>query len=92
MTERRKPERDELSALAALGPFLGHGLTFAMAATFFFFVGWRLDRWLGTTPVLSIVGAFVGAGGGSYYIVRKLAPTPESPNEGDGNADPEQDL
>ncbi len=66
--------REELTALAAMGPFLGHGLTFAMAVAFFFFVGWRVDGWLGSTPIFSIVGAFVGAGGGFYHIIRRLSP------------------
>jgi F0F1-type ATP synthase assembly protein I len=70
---REEGESERLDALAAMGPFLGHGLTFAMAVGFFFFVGWRVDRWLGSTPVFAILGAFVGAGGGFYHIVRQVS-------------------
>jgi F0F1-type ATP synthase assembly protein I len=65
------PERPE--TFAAMGPFLGHGLTFAMAVGLFFFVGWRVDQWVGSTPLFTIVGAFVGAGGGFYHIVRQVS-------------------
>lgn len=72
MTERRKSEREELSAMATVAPFMGYGITLAMATGLFFFVGWRVDRWLGSTPIFSIIGALVGAGGGFYYIVRQI--------------------
>jgi F0F1-type ATP synthase assembly protein I len=72
MTERRKPEREELSVLATVAPFMGYGVTLAMATALFFFVGWRVDRWLGSTPIFSIVGALTGAAGGFYYIVRQV--------------------
>jgi F0F1-type ATP synthase assembly protein I len=60
-------------ALAAVGPFLGLGLTFAMAVAFFFYLGWQVDRRVGSTPLFAILGAFVGAAGGFYYIVRHVS-------------------
>jgi F0F1-type ATP synthase assembly protein I len=70
--------------MAAMGPFMGHGLTFAMAVGFFFFVGWRVDQWLGSTPLVSILGAFVGAGGGFYHIVRQVSrATPPADRDAD---------
>lgn len=88
MTERRKSEREELSALATAAPFLGYGMTLAMATALFFFVGWRLDRWLGSTPIFSIIGAFVGAGGGFYYIVSQLGSVTRSPGGHDAGGAP----
>lgn len=86
MTERRKSEPEELSALAAVAPFMGYGITLAMATALFFFVGWRVDRWLGSTPIFSIVGAFVGAGGGFYYIVRQIGSVSGPHERPDGDA------
>ena len=77
-------------ALAAMGPFLGHGLTFAMAVGLFFFVGWRVDGWLGSTPLFSIVGAFVGAGGGFYHIVRQVSRV-KPPADRDAGSDRDAD-
>jgi F0F1-type ATP synthase assembly protein I len=81
-------------ALAAVGPFLGLGLTFAMAVAFFFYVGWQVDRRVGSTPLFAIIGAFVGAAGGFYYIVRHVSqasvpgekPGGEADGEGQGGA------
>lgn len=38
----------------------------------FLWVGWKADHWLGITPLLTIVGAFVGAGAGFYSLYRHL--------------------
>lgn len=72
MSRRGKSDSSALESLAAVGPFLGHGLTLAMATGLFFFVGWVVDGWLNTTPLLSILGALVGAAGGFYYLIRHL--------------------
>ncbi|MFN3822011.1 MAG: AtpZ/AtpI family protein [bacterium] len=48
------------------------GLTLAGAIILFFFLGYWLDGRLGTKPVLSIVGAFLGATGGFVNLVRTL--------------------
>jgi F0F1-type ATP synthase assembly protein I len=72
-----------------VGPFLGLGLTFAMAVAFFFYVGWQVDRRVGSTPVFAVLGAFVGAAGGFYYIVRHVSQAsvpgekPDEPGDGD---------
>lgn len=33
-------------------------------------VGWLLDRWLGTSPWLLVVGLILGAAGGFYEFIR----------------------
>lgn len=48
------------------------GITFAAAILIFLFSGQYLDKKLGTQPYLTLVGAFIGAGGGFYYIIKEL--------------------
>jgi hypothetical protein len=48
--------------------FAGLGLTWALSVLLFLGGGWWLDQRLGITPVLTILGAFTGAGAGFYYM------------------------
>lgn len=48
--------------------YLGLGLTWALSTALFLYLGWLADGWLGTRPLLTIVGAFVGAGAGFYHL------------------------
>lgn len=43
-----------------------------------FFVGLKLDAWLGSVPWLTIAGAFAGAGAGFYTLYMRLIVEPES--------------
>jgi hypothetical protein len=36
------------------------------------FVGWLVDRWLGTNGIATGVGVVVGAAGGIFLVVRRL--------------------
>jgi F0F1-type ATP synthase assembly protein I len=47
---------------------MGLGLTWALSVLLFLGVGAWLDSKLGTRPILLILGAFVGAGAGFYYL------------------------
>jgi F0F1-type ATP synthase assembly protein I len=67
-------ERNRPSLPAELGRYLGAGLTWTLSTLLFLWVGWRVDAWLGTRPVATLVGAFVGAGAGLYWMVRQLQP------------------
>lgn len=72
-----------------IGRHLGHGLTWAVATAFFLLLGWVADGWLGTRPLLTILGAFVGAGAGFYNLYRQLIVEPrkrerEAERDGDG--------
>lgn len=60
------------SLWAASGRYMGLGLTWAMATLLFLAVGWWLDTKLGTEPWLLIVGAFVGASAGFYYMYQHV--------------------
>ena len=54
--------------------FAGLGLQLAAVLAVFTYGGWWLDRRLGTTPWLTILMVFVGAGGALYSIYRKVFP------------------
>jgi F0F1-type ATP synthase assembly protein I len=58
-------------------------MTIAASATLFFFGGGALDRWAGTEPLFSVLGALLGAGAGIYYMIRRLMPG-EGPGDGAG--------
>jgi F0F1-type ATP synthase assembly protein I len=55
------------------GEALGYALTLVASTLFFLWVGSAVDRWLSTGPLLSAVGALIGAGAGIYYMVRRLS-------------------
>lgn len=46
------------------------GLIFAVLAL----GGWALDRWLGTSPWLLLIGCFIGIVGGMYRLIRRASP------------------
>jgi ATP synthase protein I len=65
-----KPDRrDDASSLSM---YAGVGIQFALTIVVFLFVGQWLDRRLGTTPWLTIIGVFVGAVGGFYSLYSRL--------------------
>ena len=55
------------------------GIAYAAAFTLFASVagfcgfGWALDRWLGTSPWLLVVGLVLGAAAGFYQFIRLTA-------------------
>lgn len=67
-----RDEKDHDSTLAALTRTSGHGLTLALATGLFLLVGWWLDGRIGTTPVLTILGALTGATAGFYSMYQHL--------------------
>jgi len=53
---------------------VGAGFQLAFAILFFLGAGYLADRWLGTRPVLTLLGVAVGLGAGFYaFFVRVLA-------------------
>lgn len=54
--------------LRVSGRYMGHGLTLALSVLLFLAGGAWVDSKLGTTPVLLVVGAFVGAAAGFYSL------------------------
>jgi hypothetical protein len=49
-------------------------MTWALSTLLFVWVGLKVDGWLGTRPIATLVGAFVGAGAGLYWMIRQLQP------------------
>lgn len=57
---------------AEMGRYLGAGMTWALSTLVFLWLGVKVDGWLGTRPVATLAGAFVGAGAGLYWMIRHL--------------------
>lgn len=55
-----------------IGPYLGLGLQLAATMVFFFFIGKWGDDYLGTQPILTISGAFLGAFAGIYNFIKTV--------------------
>ncbi len=55
-----------------LGRYSGLGLTLAVTICVFTWAGYALDQKLGTLPLFLLLGVFVGAGGGTLSIIRKV--------------------
>jgi Uncharacterized protein conserved in bacteria len=65
MSEREEQETNRKSGLA----YAAAGALFFTVAIFLG-VGWLLDRWLGTSPWLLVLGVVLGSGLGLYEFVR----------------------
>ncbi len=81
MVRGEKREEDEASTLVTMARYSGHGLTLALAIGFFLFLGWSVDQRLGTTPLLTVIGSFVGAGAGFYHLLQHIVLIPRAEEE-----------
>jgi F0F1-type ATP synthase assembly protein I len=52
--------------------YLGLGLTWALSTALFLYLGSLADKWLGTDPALTVIGAFVGGAAGFYHLYHQL--------------------
>jgi F0F1-type ATP synthase assembly protein I len=63
------------------------GIRLALMVVVFTYGGFKLDQWLDSQPILLIVGAFLGLGGGMWSAVRSVnrltgrEPSPPAPGE-----------
>ena len=48
------------------------GITFAVSILIFLFIGKYLDKKWGSEPYLMLLGAFLGATAGFYYMIKEL--------------------
>lgn len=55
-----------------IGIYTGLGFILPAGIVAGYALGWYLDRWLRTTPVLAVVMAFLGAAGGFIEVLRIL--------------------
>jgi Uncharacterized protein conserved in bacteria len=74
------------AGLASASTLAGAGIEFAIAIVGFLYLGKWLDGRFGTSPVLMIVGVFVGAAGGFYSLYRSLMAKPGG--SGDAKREP----
>lgn len=73
-TDEESPEPE--SPLVQIAHYSGHGLTLALSTGMFLVGGWWVDGKLGSRPLFTIIGAFVGAGAGFYSVVQHLVLMP----------------
>lgn len=66
MRKDKPPQNVEIARALSLG------LTWALSTALFLYLGSLADRWLGTDPVLTIAGTFIGAAAGFYYLYSQL--------------------
>jgi len=59
---------DPEDTIRSSAQYMGLGLTLALSVLLFLGVGAWLDSKLGTSPILLVLGAFVGAGAGFYSL------------------------
>lgn len=64
------------AGLGGLERYAGYGLALALAAVGGGWAGLALDRWLGTAPLLMLLGGFGGAGAGTYTVYQRLVAAP----------------
>ena len=80
--DQRDPVRSEM--VSAAGRFMGYGLAWALSVLLFLLGGWWLDGITRTTPLFTILGAFVGGGAGFYSLYRHIV---EASTEQNGKVD-----
>jgi hypothetical protein len=74
---KKPPEQVDISR------YLGVGLTWALSTLLFLYLGTVCDKWLGTEPILTFVGAFVGAAAGFYNLYLNLVIRPRHERKDD---------
>ncbi len=72
------------TAWTEVGRYSGLGMTWALATLLFLAGGWWVDGKLGTKPLFTILGAFVGGVAGFYRLYRELMRGPGSGAGDDG--------
>lgn len=70
-----------------IGTYLGLGIGLAATTVLFMVVGVLLDRGVGTSPLFTVVGAFVGGALGFYYLYREAMAVED---RGDDDSDRER--
>lgn len=73
-------KNEKIPANVEISRYLGYGLTWALSTLLFLYLGTLGDKWLDTKPALTLLGAFVGAAAGFYYMYRHLVEAPKRKN------------
>ena len=58
------------SSIGSLGALSAVGIAFVLAVVIGFLIGYWLDRWLGTSPLFTLVFFFFGVAAGIVNVVR----------------------
>jgi ATP synthase protein I len=73
MKKDKSSEEEELSnTYKEIGPYLSLGLQLAITVTVMVFIGIWLDGKLKTTPILTVVFAFLGVFAGMYNFIKSV--------------------
>jgi len=84
--QRREEEKARDGSASAAGTGLAMGLGFRVASELIANVlvgggiGWALDKWLGTSPILLLVFLLLGVASG-FWSVYRIATRPIRPND-----------
>ena len=81
----KRDDKGEDHKTSEIGPALRVGSDLVAGVAVGTFIGWALDRWLGTQPWLMIVFFFLGAAAGFYNIYRSTEQTTGVASTGDGD-------
>jgi len=81
MAEHDPKESLQAQMWGGAGQYMGYGLTWALSTLLFLLGGLWLDKKVGTMPLFTILGAFVGAGAGFYSLYRHLVVEPRDRDE-----------
>ena len=65
--------RDEQNVNRKSGALIGAVMALSSSIVSCLIVGWLLDRWLGTSPWLIVVGIIVGSVAGFMHLIRVMS-------------------
>ena len=67
------PDKDEQKVNRNSGALIGAVMALSSSIVSCLIVGWLLDRWLGTSPWLIVVGIIVGSVAGFMHLIRVMS-------------------
>lgn len=72
MSNPEKKSRNFTAIYKEAGPYLGLGFQLAASIVLMFFLGYWLDGKFDTSPILTIIGAFIGGFAGIYNVIKAV--------------------
>ena len=67
------PDKDDQKVNRSSGAIIGAVMALSSSIVSCLIVGWLLDRWLGTSPWLIVVGILVGSVAGFMHLIRVMS-------------------
>ena len=71
-----EPERRSGPEAPRVGQYLGYGLSWTASTLLFLLAGRKLDGWLETEPLFTLLGALIGAAAGFWSMYFHLVVQP----------------